>query len=414
MKTKDLLLLESYIEEIQLKENVKVNLNAINRLLQRLFDSKFTCSIIEHNPMSNDEFFGAYVYPSKDVINQIINSILEEGSKSVSVVELWKKCDEWTIEIDGALLYDNHLKASPAEVVAVLLHEIGHTVYANTIPQRLYKSIKMSTVKLTFRIKQICKIPKVSKIFQIPVLGACQSKNFRYVYDRPEMEADKLVVKMGYGEELNSFITKLVACSNNRIVNRTEKDVDYDVNTIVNWTVENISALEIRKTKLKQTLKTQADTTNSSMLKACYNDIMDEFVRDDVENFELNLMKEAYFFERSCNSVVEEGLKEFFDKFGKVKKIKPMEIDVIRIEIQKIKKIDDKFFVLDEIYSILNRIDVALQYIEEGKSNKCAQSKETYLAFQKELFEMRDQVLNMEIPETQYGVFVKMPKGYEG
>lgn len=413
MKTKDFLLLESYIEEIQNRKDVKVNLNAINRLLERMFEEKFTCTIIKYDIMANNNFFGACVYPSKEVVDAMVNSILSEGSKVTEANKIWKSCKDWVIEIDGALLYDNHLKTSPEEVVAVILHEIGHTVYSNTIPQRLAKLIKLRLLKINYKSQQICKIPKVAKLFKIPVYGACQSKNFNYVSERAERDADRFVVKNGYGEELNSFITKLVSYGNNRLINRTDKDIDSDINAVVSWTVENIDSLEIRKTKLKQTLKTQSQVTRSEVLAKCYEEIRDQFVNDDTEKFESELMKESFFFERQCKRVVEESMKDFFDK-GKVKKIKQVDIDILKVELQKVEKIDDKFYVLDEIYRLLNRIDVALRLIDEGKENLCPLSKNTYLNFQKQLFSLRDSVLALEIPEKQYGTFIKVPKGYEG
>jgi hypothetical protein len=87
---------------------------------------------------------------------------------------------------------------------------------------------------------------------------------------------------------------------------------------------------------------------------------------------------------------------------------------MLAIEVDKIENNDDKIYVLDLIYDKLDLVNAALDFIDKGKPDKVSQSKQTLLGFKKELETMRAQVLNLQVKDKQYGVFIKYPKGYEG
>jgi hypothetical protein len=70
--------------------------------------------------------------------------------------------------------------------------------------------------------------------------------------------------------------------------------------------------------------------------------------------------------------------------------------------------------VLDLIYDKLDLVNAALDYIEQGKTDKVNQSKSTLTNFKNQLEKLRQTVLNTQVKEKQYGVFIKYPKGYEG
>jgi hypothetical protein len=114
------------------------------------------------------------------------------------------------------------------------------------------------------------------------------------------------------------------------------------------------------------------------------------------------------------HKILQESILDFFDSLGKVKKVNNSDIDILSIEVNKIENNDDKIYVLDLLYDKLDIINAALDYIDQGKTDKVSQSKQTLLSMKDRLEKLRQQILNMTIKDKQYGVFIKYPKGYEG
>ena len=117
------------------------------------------------------------------------------------------------------------------------------------------------------------------------------------------------------------------------------------------------------------------------------------------------------------DKIAKEAFMDFFDNFGKLKKITQQEIDVLKIETSKIDSIDDKIYILDSVYKKLNIIDNALQILDSKDKemvSKVTVSKTTLDNQRKQLLDIRDSILNKNIVEKSYGLFVKYPKGYEG
>jgi hypothetical protein len=82
--------------------------------------------------------------------------------------------------------------------------------------------------------------------------------------------------------------------------------------------------------------------------------------------------------------------------------------------MDKIANNDDRIYVLDLIYDKMDLVNTALDYISQNKTEKVSQSKQTLTGFKTQLEKMRDKVINMQLKEKTYGVFIKYPKGYEG
>lgn len=404
--------IESYISQIQDNKNVDVNLKAIERTLERCFDSKFHLTIIPSKSFTS-EFFGMNIYPDTSTIDMIVKKIMNDDVKEKDVQEVWKECKEWFIEIDYKLLYNSQLATNPKEIVAVLLHEIGHTIYANTIVHRLYKVIRFKIIKSNYNLRKLCKNPKFYSLFNLAVLGACESKNFSYIDEKKEIDADRFVVKCGYGVHLDSFITKLIMVTGNANVSRTEHDEENDVAIMAEWSLNNISLLELRRNKLRKDLSTRSSIEKSPFVKKILLRIRDRiFGSKDVHTMEA--MTAEYNTMQLYNSIISESFRDFVSGVGKLKKVKQSDLDVIRIEIDRIETLDDKYYVLDLIYDKLNVVNLGLEYYATGNGDRCSQSKDTLNVFRTTLEKYRETVLNMRIIDKQYGLFIKVPKGYEG
>lgn len=408
-KPEDLLSIEKAFREIKEKKNIQFNLRLIERILSRAFDIKFEISIVNND---TNEFYGMCIYPQMSTIDRLLIEILEGKNKSNTIYEIWQENKLWTLEIDSIILFDKNLNANPSEITAALLHEIGHVVSSNKIPGRVYRILKYELMKLDYSMKQLIKNPKVRSILGLTIIEACSSKNFKFLSVDSEAVADKFVVKLDYGDELNQLLDKIIKSRGNRLIDRTENEMDSDVKSIVNWSVENISELMYRKTKLKSSLQTILLQNPSNFVKKMVHNIKNTFFGDSEDRYKSALMEQCLF--DICKKVVHESFMDLFDKIGKLKKISQSEIDVIGIEIEKIENNDDKIYVLDLIYDKLDLINTALDYIDTGKKDKVQQSKATLQGMKKQLETFRSTILSIQIKDKQYGVFIKYPKGYEG
>ena len=408
-KSQDFLLIEKCFSAIKNKESNTVNLNHISAIIKRSFGLTCNLSIVIND---TNQFFGMNIYPARDTITSMISSILSEKSHTDVVIELWNKNLEWFVEIDSILLYDRTLNANPAEITSVLLHEIGHIVYSNTIPQRVNNILRYQVMQTDYAVKKLCENNKIRKLFEIVIVEACSSKNFHYTNIHAERTADNFVVTMGYGNELDNFITKLISTNGNSLINRTDDDIDKDIKTIVIWSIDNITELEFRKTKLKHAIQTELYRNPSHFVKLIFNSIKQAFFGNDSETYK-NIVTEQITIDTKCK-IVSEAFLDWFDSVGIIKKISQIDIDMIFIEIDKIENNDDRIYVLDRIYDKMDLVNLALEFINKGDTSKVRQSKQTLIGMKTQLEKARNHIIQMPIKNKQYGVFIKYPKGYEG
>lgn len=409
VKSQDMLLLEESFKDLKTKNNTIAAIERIRRIVKRNFDIDFNINIINND---TNKFFGMTIYPDTNQLQLIIEEIVNKRSSSDTIVKLWQKNKVWNLEIDSILLYDSRLNANPAELVAVLLHEMGHIIYSNTVPQRVNKIIRYKLMSSSIALKKLVTWGKVQKLIQLVFIEACNSKNYHYTNLRVERIADQFVVKMNYGDSLNEFIDKLIATQGNEFINRQDTQLDKDIEAAVNWTFINITELQFRKKKLRDTLRVELLKNPSMYIRSIVDDIKVAFFGSSKEIYDTALT-EQYLVEE-FNSVLKESYNNIFDKYGKVKKVSQSDIDVIEIECGRIENEDDKIYVLDLIYDKLDIIETALDFIANNKRDKVQVSKDPLNSYKKQLDNLRRVVLGKEIRPKQYGVFIKYPKGYEG
>lgn len=428
-KSQDLLYMEKIFTSIKMKEDVEENLKVLSRICGRMFNLHITFHIVENK---TNKFFGMSVYPPENLIDELVYSILEKRSKREQFQSLWGSNKEWFVDIDSLLLYDNNLMANPAEIVSVFLHEIGHVVYSDTVPMRINKVLRMKILELKYEVYQLCKDDKFKKMFNLVIVDGCSGKNFHSRKNlKKEVVADKFVQKYGYGDSLYNFIDKLLKSQGNSLIDRTEKDMENDIKIMSVWVIENIAELQYRKNKLRDVLELESKKQNSSYIKKTVESIRKKIFGEGRRDIHREMVAESMGIQLNNNyydletdqrlskyvkdKLVSENLiLDFFDKFGRIKKVSQSDIDVIRVEADRIENHDDKIYVLDRIYSVMVIIDRALEYIEMGRKNKVQQPKALLEDFKKQLLEIRQYVTTLKIYEKEYGVFIKYPKGYEG
>lgn len=408
-KNLDMVALETCFKDIKSKRDVNGSLAQITRILKRQFDINFKINIVDNR---KNKFFGMSIYPDINDMQRLIYEIVNNQAHSKVIEQIWAESKDWHLEIDSLILYDGNLNANPSELVAVLLHEIGHIVYSNTIPQRVNKVMRYELLHVSFTVKKLVKWEKAQRLFDLVIIEACSTKNFHFINVHTERMADGFVVKHGYAESLDSFVGKLINSQGNSLINRTEGEMERDVKGIASWTVQNIAELEFRKTKLRKTLQTELLQSPSIYVRDVVRNISSKFFGSSEDSYN-EMVAEQYLITQH-HKVIKEGFLTMFDKLGKVKKIVQSDIDIISIELDRIDNQDDKIYVLDLIYDKLDTINIALDLIEQKKVDKVTVSKDKLIGFKAQLDKLRKDVLAVQIKDKSYGVFIKYPKGYEG
>lgn len=349
----------------------------------------------------------------------MVTAIVNESSDSI-LQQVWNKCDDWTIEIDNRILNDSIINLTSNELTAMILHEIGHTVYSNSIPQRVSRVMKFEFAKTSLLIKRFTKAPIFNRLLSIPIIDSCSFRS--PVNDsgiRNEIIADKFVVRLGYGSYLSSALKKLISTSN--IDKRSSNDRMTELSV---FSIETIQQLSDRNTALvKHNLNSMIDTTSATSLRNQLDKVYNSFfIRNDLNN------KKSYFMSESSkidalNDKVSAITDEFYDTeffiFGKkkLKRIDPADIDYIDVQIANMKSNDDKMLLISYIYSKLDVINYYIDILNDKKSVKkydVPHTLQQLTAMRDRLEKIRSIAISYKVPEIKYGINVNYPAGYLG
>ncbi len=424
-KSEDLLFIENCIAGLKNRDDIDGNLRKMERTISRMFDIKFEMSIANNE---THKFFGMNIYPTINTINNIVDHIINERPETEEIVRLWQETDVWLLEIDSLLLYSSSLNANPSEITSILLHEIGHVIYSNIIPVKFNKIIRYKVGSLNYKLKALIKHEKIRTLFNLAIIEACTAKNYMYINRDEEKIADKFVVGYGYGEVFDEFINKLIATYGNALVNRTDKELEMDIEVIINWCINNIYYLEVRKSDLKTSLKVEMLRTPSDIIKSNVQYIYQSFFGEITDRYR-ELLSEQYcsvpgdryaaiaseqYLMKTVERILKEATNNIFDKIGKLKKVNQLDIDILSVDADKIVSNDDKIYLLDRLYDILELVNLGIDYHQTGRSNKVSQSLDTLKRMREQLEKIRNQILYTKVIDKEYGVFIKYPKGYTG
>lgn len=386
-------------------------LRNIQRIIKRRYDLNVVINIVKND---NLQFFGMSVYPSEDIIDKMVDSMIQE--KRMELLEdLWGKNKDWIIDIDSMLLYDSRINANPAEIVAVLLHEIGHTVRSNEIPQRVGRVVKYSYMNLPISVKKVFQWQKARRVLGFTIIEACSNKNFHSKGVREEVAADKFVIKEGYGNDLLTFINKLIAKSGNKLVDRPEAEMDKEVESIMTWVVNNVAELDFRKNILNKQLQAQALQTRSPFVRGFINRIRSQFYGDTTDHYRNRMIEQDAKNDFHKYTIVTEAFKDLFNRYGKIEKVTNNDIDMILIEANRIQNENDRVYVLELVYSKMDIIDLSLDLLSNpDTADRVQVTKSKLLEQKKELMDVRKQIMSLKFPPKNYDLIVSYPSGYEG
>lgn len=391
-----------------------------------------------------ETFFGARVYPAIDLMDKVVSETVVELHPFKDIRTAWKKIDHWIIELDSGMFNRQVISLVPGEIVAAILHEIGHTIYSDKAIERFYRAYRSMYVHMKSAEKDTIKLGYA--IFTLPLAMSCGVRSWvrgnRAI--REEFFADSIVNECGYGDFYLSLLSKIIEAYGNSMVDTNEVTSDNRISERVRWASLNIVDTVRRKSRLKDDMYLQAANTPSKYIKALcarvLNDmginLRERYTGDAVEctvenlsdpNFEVvyEMTTDTERF-HNLSSIIESTLNR--DRYrpgtpafesilrSKLKKGLPSwaDIDRIQIEIDRMTNHHDRMFVLDMIYQKIDDINDFMNYIEQADSSRYQKYKVEAERMLESLDAMREAVLRRKTFATRYSVFAKYPDGYEG
>ena len=413
-KKESLIFVEECIRNIQQEKEIGKNVRLIESAIKREFDIPVKISIIDNDK----KFFGMCVYPSAEEIQKLTEVLISDPSKKkFSEVEKihreFMSKSEKVIEIDSILLYDHNINATAGEITAILLHEIGHVVGSNSMVNRMARAKEYMMMKFDNRTRKL--IPVISfipKLFNIVTLQIF-SHQFNLQLMK-EKEADELAYKEGYGEELYNVLGKLIANGKGSQVKKSNKELDKDVEVTIDWLIVNIKELEYRKDRLKKSLRILKLSSPSKFLGDFISGIKDKIFKHDDEKMieKAVVVNEAFILSCLRNKKMKAPVGAV-DSSGRVRRLVARDLDIYRAELERVNTVDDKIFLLERLYDLMDVADYA-KYMLEENPKKVMQSEETIDAFIAAVQEIIDMTNARKISKTKYGLFIKYPADYEG
>lgn len=409
-KKESIMFIEECFKNIQQGKDPSKNLKLIASTVKREYGISLQISIIDNKK----RFFGMCVYPSPEEINKLTDMLLQTNVSMADVekvhIEFMTKGTQ-VVEIDSLLLYDHNLNATPGEITAVLLHEIGHIIASNSIVCRFERAKEYMTIKFDNKTRKLSKtVAFIRNVFNIATLQLF-SNHFNVSLAK-ERKADEMAFKEGYGEELANVLGKMIANGHGERVRRTEKDMDKDIEITVDWLIVNIKELEYRKDRLHKSIKALKLNTPSDYLRDWFTKIQKDIFKGDKKEYteKVAVINEAFILNSMKGNKAPSGA---LDKHGRIRKLHPRDLDIYRAELERVDTVDDKIFLLERLYDLLDIAEYAKAMVVD-EPRRVMQSEQTIDMYIKQVHEIINEVNKKKITRTKYGLFIKYPADYEG
>lgn len=454
-KTPNLLLIEEMFGKIKAKIDIDSSLKTIKKCLEKEYDVEIKDIIITDKGTS--DFYGMRTFYDKYTVTQIVKAVktvaesypddkeytvMDERvvlqKNRIHIFEKVKSHEQkiaLIIEIDPILLWSKTINLTPAELTAVLLHEVGHYgIHSYEFICKVRTALIISLSRLGLRGLALVKAltyniwAGLGILIVSELMVGSRCTGIKYA---EETLADRFVIERGYGNELQSVLGKLIEA---RYMERYDvaqfrKNEDKDLidksNVVFSMSLNTISQLDGRKDEVRRMLSLGVEKSKGSPTLSMY---MKEFVDglfDDMHPSKLmNMLSRNKAIKESLEVQANALAEGLIDKlFGRKKSIGARDLDSLRIEVEMVNDYYDKIDVVDKIHAHIGATIKYMEYLNSEMENpytnkyeKDKIKKELYQAqsIHKDLLELLNKAMSKQIVEKQYGVFVKVPKGYEG
>lgn len=359
-------------------------LNDLKNELNKFFkESKCTEVIYTNN--TDKLFFGMCVIPSLPTNNSYLNSVRE--GKVI-------RFESYILELDSKL-FSPMLGLTSRELTAILLHEVGHIVNNTAASRVLCDNFNYHIAKEGISITY-SEVNDNMPLFDLAILKALRNVTSIFEKNAEEYKADEFVVACGFGKDLDSAFSKILATKG-----KINSDVKKNKFLVLIWTLSVFKDIKHRRTQIIRTMEDAKLAEGSELFKRRYDNV-------------IKFMKSYTFRKCEDGSVAAftelTGIASEFIKKLKFSSLKSLEDDFYEFQI-RISNIDDQVEAMDILRSINMRISLIEEYIQqEGEAiSKSDQDKmKTLLSKYKT---MREELVKKgNYDKGMYGLFVRYPE----
>lgn len=365
--------LEKAMSDLKKTQNSTV-LNNIKRELNKFFkDSE--CAGVLYTKNTDKLFFGMCVMPTipDDIV---MNTVLGDKSKN--------RISRYFIEIDSKLI---DLGFTSRELVAMLLHEIGHVVNDSKPLEEVQNATHVYLSK-TDDTANCDRVTRNIQLFRMAICDAIRSSRSLFKKTDEEIIADEFSVRCGYGRDLETAYKKIVRNVGRLNNNATNKLVS------LQWTIRIYKDLGIRRVYAIKTLNKSLQLTGSELQKRNVKNAKDQLNTVDNET----IVQEA--------SIVFKKASDFYKRL-KFKGIRGLEDDLYEFNL-KAKNVDEH----DDALIIIRQINTRMAIIEDYMATEKLSEKERerWSDLLNKYRMIREEVSKKTTyDEKFYGLFVEMP-----
>ena len=360
------------------------SLEFLRRCLNETFKGVHCRSVIYTNN-TDKLFFGMCVMPI--ITSNTAKAIILDGE----VPDGMKK--EYVVEIDSKLF---EIGLTEREVMAILLHEIGHIVL--DMDQSLEEIIDATQVYVSKNneVLNAVQVANSGSLFKFGIEDALRKMGT--IFSNDEKKADAVAAQLGYGRDLESAFTK---------ISRRSIDLNRDVDNklvVLQWALRTYKNLNIDRKYAIRKLNNLIDINGSEVQNSRVKTML-----DDIKNIDFKLSKPSLELRGNideCCAINEKGLLSIYRRHTD-KAMRGIEEDLYELQLMA-KATDDR----DECLMILRQINSRLSILEDYLSgDKISDSnRKRYSAVMNEYLKLRAEVGKKNtVPDEFLSLWVKTP-----
>ena len=349
---------------------------------------------------SDKLFFGMCVYPHVD--KELVTQILQDD-KPV-------RFNQYSIEIDSKILHPA-LMITPRELLAMVLHEVGHIVNDSGPVDEVRKVIALQLVKQGNALN----IPKTAQYYTIISYGIKDTvrkmTSMFFIYRDGEVLADEFVHMCGFGEDLNNIFDKI--CKSGMKIN----DTSANKLTSLAWSLSVYKELKIKRIPAIRLLKKMHGISGSEIEKREM-----EIMTNAITTIDDNAIQECcdytnrdnYYFFNETKSESKQSMYAELRKQSAIKNIRKFEQDLYeyKMRIRHIADEDDAYYLMRMINTRISVIEDFLDHerLSEAEHKRWWKLLEQYYSLREELanvttyrYDYSDSLIVVKYPEIKPG-----------
>lgn len=423
-----LIVIKDHVDEC-LKNNDSLNCGLVaNQLTNLTKDGTiFEVNVVTVN--TSQAPFIMCVYPSVEELDRLSDKLshLLNKKSSEDFCDLWGNIKRWNIEIDSRILDPRSRICidNGGQFVAIIMHELGHVKHAHAYS--LCINYKMNRAKMEMVTKLVMDKPSVAKLY-LPML-TCIS-GLRIITSTPGRYMKEILadgnIPSDYRQDLVDYVDNHVMTNPETAhgIVVTDEEFDSEQNAGIEFTTQAIRMLKVRRSVIKTLLASQHKLQSSPYFKKLAKRVSKSVDGLEGEPQDLKALGRDNVIQERIMRDFAQAEKEARILLEGTIKVDNREIALLQVQIDNMITPDDKNYVLNTIFDLLEALEdqkqKAIDKAMKGNSKKNDAAIDNIIKpYNDKIFRLENMLKVVSATKVQtygkhYGVFVEYPEGYEG